>query len=549
MGKLRSLLGALSPTAWLRAIASLWGGVTAIVVFLGVLGLVACIAAATMYLLLPELRIYVQTLLALGLLLILIFIVGAFNQLKNALMGRRGRYGTNTTVMVVAFIAIAALVNFLGDRNFHRFDVTAAGQYSLAPQTVKVLRELTEPVHAVGFFTPADPYSENAANLLTEYTYRTDKFTFEIIDPEANPAAARNYAVKSYGVVVFESGGRRQQVSGSGEQDYTGALLKVTGKQQKKVYVLTGHDERNFDDSGGAGFSLALKGLQADNYQAAPLSLATTPTVPEDAAVLIIAGPKKLLLENEVKPIEDYLKNKGKVIFLLDPNPPEDIVKLLAPWGLIVEKGTVIDQQSYVYPDTATPAAQRPQYQYAQITKELDTTFFAGATAISLDPDLGKQLDKKKVVTVTAIPLAVTTANSWLARDYDPKKEQKFSDATDKKGPLALAVMVEATAPLADRPTQEAEGAKEKKTRLVVIGDSDFASNQYFYSLGNSDLFLNSVNWLAEEEELISIRPKPPAFRRMVVTQAGWRWIVYSSIALLPLAVVAAGAINWYRRR
>ncbi|MFH1485383.1 MAG: Gldg family protein [Chloroflexota bacterium] len=549
MGKIRSILGVLSPAALLAACRSLWRGVTAVIVLLGVLGLAACIGAGIIYLLLPELRVYVQSLLALGILLILIFLVGGFRELRAAITGRRGRYGTNTTVMVAAFIAIAVLLNFLGARNFHRFDITSAGQFSLAPQTVKVLEELPETVHAVAFFTPGDPTGEVVSNLLKEYTYRTDKFTFDVVDPEANPSAARNYEIKNYGVVVFESGQRRQQVAGSGEQDFTGAILRVTGKQQKKVYYLIGHDERDFTDSGAEGYFYALRGLQADNYEVRALSLATTPTVPEDCAVLIIAGPKKPLLEQEMKPIEDYLRNKGKAFFLLDPNPPENIAELLAPWGIIVPKGQVIDQQSYVHPDVATPAAQRPQYSFSQITRNLDTTFFPGATSFRLDPDLDKQMEKYKMVTVTASPVAATSPTSWQTLNYDPKKEPRFEAATDTKGPLPLALLVEASAPLGEKPVLPPEGAKELKTRLVAIGDSDFVSDQYFYSLGNSDLFLNTVNWLAEEEELISIRPKPPAFRRMVVTQAGWRWIVYSSIALLPLAIVAIGAVNWWRRR
>ncbi|MBI2907916.1 MAG: GldG family protein [Chloroflexi bacterium] len=549
MSKVRSALGALSPSILLAAIRSMWSGASAVLVFLGALGLVAAVAAGIMYLLLPELRAYVATMLGLGILFMLIFLVGAFNQVKRAMLGRRGRYSTNTMVMIAAFIAIAVMVNFLGARNFTRFDVTAAGQYSLAPQTVKVLSELTDPVHAVGFFTPGDPNGENAATLLKEYTFRTDKFTFELVDPEANPSTARNYAIKDYGVVVFESGQRRQQVTAAGEQGFTGALLKVTGKQQKRVYFLTGHDERNFADGSPDGYSLALKGLQADNYEVAPLSLATTAAVPEDAAALVIAGPKKPLLEAEVKPLQDYLNNKGKVLMLLEPNPPEDMVKLLAPWGVVLDKGSVIDQTSFVYPDAATPAAQRPQYLPSQITKDLDTTFFPSATSVGISPDLVKQQENKKVVTVTVSPLALTTPNSWFVKSYDPKKDPPYDAATDKKGPLALAVSVEATAALPDLPVKPPEGVKERKTRVVVVGDSDFASNQYFYSLGNSDLFLNSINWLSGEEELISIRPKPPAFRRMVVTQAGWRWIVYSSIALLPLAVAAAGALNWWRRR
>ena len=523
---------------------SLLSGVSMAFALLGVVGV---IGAGIVYLVLPELRSSAIILLALGVLLLLIFLLVAFNQVKRAMLGRRGRYSTNTAVMIFAFVGIAVVLNFLGFKNHQRFDVTASHQFSLAPQTVKILKELDQEVQVTGFFAPGYPDEDEkraqAESLLKEYSYHTDEFSYRFIDYEANPAIARQYEIAERGSLVFESGERRQQVTAVGETDFTSAILKVIGKQQKKIYFLTGHDEHDINTADENGYSYAKDGAQGDNYQVETLSLATKPEVPEDAAAIVIAGARKPLLPDEITAIENYLKGGGNALVLLDPNPPKELVDIVGKWGVEVKNGTVVDQLSFAYPDVASPAIQRPQYLFSQITKQLDTTFFPGVILV-------KPVEMEKPPKdLTISPLANTTESSWLETTPDPQSAARFDEGQDIKGPITLAVAVEGTGPLGQETSDGANPTSAKAARIVVIGDSDFATNKFFYSLGNSDLFLNSVNWLAEEEQLISIRPKPAEFRRLVVTQRGWNWIVWSSIALLPLAVAAAGGISWWRRR
>lgn len=504
-----------------------------------VLGIAALVAAVVVYLIVPQLRASVLSLLALGFLLLLVFFILGFRGIKAAILGRRGRYGTNTSVMIVAFLAIGVLVNILGVQNHQRFDLTAASQFTLSPQTLRVLKDLKQPVKAVGFFVPDDPTKNRTEQLLAEYKYRSDQFSYDFVDPEAKPAVARQYEVRDYGVVVFESQGRLQPVRFASESDFTSAILKVTGKQQKKIYFLTGHGEANLFSSDEAGYSLARQGLDWDNYQVAELSLATEAKMPEDIATLVVAGPKKPLTEKEIELLTNYLKQGGKALFLLDPGTPKEVAEILADWGVVLGSGTIIDQASFVPPDLATPAALRPQYYSSRITENLDTTFFPAATAV-------KSTLKEPSPTLVVLPLAVTSANSWLTTE---PSRTSFDPAKDIKGPHNLAATVTATAPLSQKGQEEERKASSKTTRLVIVGDSDFASNKYFYSLGNSDLFLNSINWLSEEEELIAIHPKPPEYRRMVVTMRGWNWILYSSMGLLPLVIILAGVFVWWRRR
>ncbi len=506
------------------------------------LAVMTFLAAALVYGLLPELRSSVWTLLSLGGLFLLLFLIGAFNQIKMALLGRRGRYGTNTTVMIVAFALIAVLVNFVGYRNHRRFDVTAGGQFTLSRQTLKILEDLKEPVTATGFFALGDVVQDVADDLLGEYAFHSTKFTYDFVDPDAEPAIARQYEITEYETIVFESGERRQQVTADGisEQGFTAAILKVTGTAQQKVYFLSGHGERDINNSSEQGFSYVKTGLEGDNYQVETLNLAVTPEVPGDCSLLVIAAPQKPLLEQELGPLEQYFRRGGKGLILVDTAPVPELEGILAKWGVALGRGSIIDASNFVNPDIGTPLVPRQQYYYTTITWYLDATFFPEATSVS------SSLTEKQAQagTILITPLAETSQNSWLETELTPGQTPQLDKEKDVKGPLPLAVMVEAIAPLDETP--ETDG---KSTRLVVFGDSDFASNMFFYSLGNSDMFLNSVNWLTETEELISIRPKPSQYRMLVVSQRVWRWIYLSSIGLLPLGVAVLGGISWWRRR
>ncbi|MDP2953275.1 MAG: Gldg family protein, partial [Chloroflexota bacterium] len=258
----------------LGRVGSFFGVFGLVALFLGVLSFVA---AGLVYLFLPDLRASLWTLLALGGLFILLFLWGAFNQIRVAILGRRGKYGTNTVVMVLVFVGILVLLNFIAMQNRQRFDVTALGHFTLTPQTVRVLKELNAPVKVTAFFVPGDPSGDKASSLLTEYTFQTQLFTFGFVDPEANPGMARQYNIKSYGAMVFESGTNRRSVFDVDEQVFSGAILEVAGVKQKKIYFLTGHDERDLALTTGDGYSQVREGLIKDLYQVGIWNLAVKP--------------------------------------------------------------------------------------------------------------------------------------------------------------------------------------------------------------------------------------------------------------------------------
>jgi len=526
------------------------------------LGLISLFLAALLAFFLPELTDSVVGLLLLALLLFTISVLGSLTAIKEFVAGKRSLYWLNTMAMIAVFVAIMVLANYLGASRHRRFDLTASGRFTLAAQTIKIIKGLESPILAIGFF-PDDPRHlparAAARNLLEEYGHFSQKFSFKFVDPETKPAVARQYRVSADGSIVFVSGLRQKTVREINEQTFTGAVLAVIGIQAKKIYFTGGHGERDINDPAPAGYDLARRGLVRELYQVETLNPASTPVIPSDCAVLVLAGPRKTFQSRETEAIRNYLRRNGKVLLLVDPDPPAEVNRILQDWGITIGKGRIFDQKAYAVPDTNTPAVFKGNYPPVIITTGLDTTYFPEATAVMLTGELrrilknatkGEDNRPKWPLTpiehenFTILPAVLTTPASWLevnARQADAVEIGKI------EGPLALASLVIARAPLIGE--EPVDSKNQKLTRLAIIGDSDFVSNAHIQNGGNGDLFLNAVNWLAEEESLINIRPKHLTFRRLLISADELRFIRYSSVGLLPLLALIVGAVLWWRNR
>lgn len=526
-----------NPPSNLKAVL---GGYTAIA---GVVALIAAVVAAAMFVLLPAMADTARLLLGVALLFFVVFVVGAFDEVRATLQTRQTKYGTNSVLMVLAFAAIMGVVNFLAAQYPLRIDLTAGGQFTLSQHTQSVLRGLNKPVQVTGFFSRSNPDAQTiqgqVESLLREYQNISPQLTYRFVDPIENPEIARQYGIESEGLLVFEQEGRRQVVAGIGEQDFTGGILKVIGLQRLKVFYLTGHGEPDLAARDEQGYGLVSQALDAENYEVQQLNLTTNPQVPGDAALVIVASPKDPLSESEVRALEDYLLRGGKAMFLLDPNPRPELVALLARWGVKVAPGQVIEPNASVQGAPNAVVVDRARYVFGQITQYLNLTIFPGAAGLTADVP---ENDRDHVVV---LPLAGSTAQAFAAADVS---RTSFQDG-DVRGPFALALTVQADQPIGRQPSRGGQAPEALPTRIAVFGDADFAANRYFYTYSNSDLFVNTVNWLTAQEELISIRPKPPEFRRLVITGAQWTLITVSSVLFWPgLLLVAAGWV-WWRRR
>ncbi len=281
--------------------------------------------------------------------------------------------------------------------------------------------------------------------------------------------------------------------------------------------------------------------MERDNYQVSSLNLAQFGSVPDDAAVLVIAGPKQDLGDAEKETLTEYIMKGGRIIALLDPDSPDSFATLFARWGAVVGNKTVADAVSNVAGEALTPLIQRANGQYIgapdlgiRIVEQVDVTFFPEVAPIS--PAI--PLDEMPL-HISFIPLAATTPVSWLETNVE---EINFDPGVDEGGPFVVAATLEATGTLdsVDR---------HPPARFVIFGDSDFAENRFFFSSDNADLLLNSVNWLADDYELISIRPKIFPFRELIVNTRERDFIKWSSWFFPPVLMIVLGAFVWWRRR
>ena len=526
-------------------------------VLVAILGGFAVIGGGVIFISIAELRSFALGTVGVGAILLLLALASTFVQVRRALVGRRGRYSANAIVIVITFTAITILVSLISFLNPTRLDVTATKQFTLAPQTLKVLADLKEPVKATAFFVP--DLSREAADrqrsddFLFEFGRRSNgKFTYVFVDPEAEPAKPRQMGISDFPSIVFESqtSTRRQvvKVPPVTEQDFASALITVTDPaRQKAVYFLTGHGEKDIADTAenSFAFGLASRGIVGDNYQIRTVNLFKDKAMPNDVAVLVVAGPQRDMLTDEVPVLTDWLEKGGRAVFLLDPDAPKSFKQVLMKWGVRVLPGTIVDEGSSVSGDPRTILVQRAQYPPAEITAPLDATFFPLAAALDI-PDEYKKDPRKQPPWVTYSPLIPSSLRSWVTEDAS---RNTFREEKDVSGPAALGLIVTAFSTLDKEPSPPAEGTAPTPTRLVLIGDSDFASNKYFHAYSNGDLLVNSVNWLAQDFSLISIRPKPTVFRQLVLTRSQFDFIRYASWFFLPGLIALGGIFAWWQRR
>ena len=487
--------------------------------------------------------------LLVGAILIFLAIVLSPRAVAIFLVGRRGRYGTNVAIMTIAFFLILLVLNFLIYQSPTRIDTTATRIFTLSPQTLRILDEMSSPIIANAFFVEkqtSDAEKQQAEDLLNEFQRRSDNFSYRFIDPELNRTQALKYDVQTYPTIVFEDpeNGKIQGIVRFTEQEFVTGILVASDVQQKKVRVLIGHGESSQTDRADTGLDFAIEGMQRDNYRVLPLNLKQIGEVPEDTAVLIIAGPDKDIDDTEFEALSKYVTSGGHILAMYDPGVPDGFNVILATYGLAIGEQPVADAVSNVGGEMLTPMLQKANGQLAGssisgigIVDEISVSFFPEVGSII---SLVHKDDLPAHIRFTEI--GITTPASWLETDSD---SPGFSNE-EIPGPFVVAGILETQGLISEDPSQV---SFRKPAKMVIFADSDFATNKYFHSSDNADLFLNSVNWLADDYELISIRPKLVPYRELVVNSRERDFIKWSSWVFPPTLVLILGIFVWWRRR
>jgi ABC-type uncharacterized transport system involved in gliding motility auxiliary subunit len=515
--------------------------------FLGLAAAAVLAAAVVTYNTVGTFSKEVLALLIVAVVLGILYVIPRLDELGNWMRSRSARQGSNVTLASVGVIGLLIVGNWYANRHSPQWDLTAAKRYTLSDQTVKILNKLDKDVTVIAFFPSQqqDSFTRGTKDLLQLYARRSPHIKLQFVDPEVNPGAAQQYNITSYPVTIFQQGDRKEQTTGLTEQDFTSTLLKLSQTEQKKVYFLQGHQERDIGSTAQNGYSAAVDGLKKENYVVDTLSLITTGKVPDDAAVVIIAGPRAPLLDPEKQALDDYLNNRGgHVLLLTEPRQDVGLQPLLDKWYVQLDNDIVVDPGRNYIGDPLSPAPI-PQTGH-RISTSLPDVLMPGARSVTIKPGAGSDF--------AIAPLLKTTDRAWGETDFS--SAAKFDQGVDVAGPLTLAVAVNQTDPTqginpAATPTPATQSTPSKpKGRLVVVGDTEFASNTYFSQvLGNHDFLINSVDWLAEDEDLISIRATPQNNPPVVLTNQSQVMVFYTSVVFIPAAVLLAGAVVWWQRR
>ncbi len=490
---------------------------------------------------------------------------------------RKAVVGTNVAIMSIFAACIFAIVGFLNNRHYERLDLTAVGKYSLSSKTKNILKGLDKPIVITTLFNPGEMFYEQISDVLKEYAYHSNKIKVESIDPLRNRTRVEELAKRlnlgdlQLNTVVFECGEHSKHVQQSeviekqypfkfkGEEAFTEAILNVTQEKQTAIYFVTGHGELQFENYDRSGISGIANALKRDNCRIAPLDILNVKKIPDDCDVLVIAGPSKAYLTEELNIIRNYLENKGKLLLMLEPalspNMPTGFKTLLAEYGIVVRDDVVVynkvNMPLFGLQTVAEIYVGKDEYADHRITNDLKNfnTIFFGACAVDAAPP-NDQMPYQATVLMHA------PEGSWGETDVANLRQKKpeYNIDVDLQGPVSLAVaaqvkelpkaVTQSHPEMANDPKAKPQGA-----RLVVFGDATFATNEYIENPGNADLFRNSINWLAKKETQLGISAKPPDFRKATINPIQMKLIFWISIAGIPVIPIIIGSIVWWKRR
>jgi ABC-type uncharacterized transport system involved in gliding motility auxiliary subunit len=516
---------------------------------LNIVAIVLILAALAAGMVWPYKKVLILALGAAGLLAFLAYVILHLPSLKRGFRRRSFIYSGNMLLVIVLVLAILVLANYFLSKHTYRVDLTAAKIHSLSDQSLMVLKSLKTDVSIKGFFRLGNESRAAMENLLKIYAYHSTRIKYEFIDPDKNPGLVKRYDVTQDGTTVFETGGKESRITASSEEDITNALIKVTRTQKKVIYFLEGHGEETVAETGDNGYSTVKTELEKLGYEVKKQTLALADNFPKDCALLIVPGPQKDLLPNELETIKKDILGGGRVLFMVDPETAPGMTPFLAPYGFKLDNDIVVDTVSRLLGgDYFMPVVS--EYEEHAVTRKFGyATFYPFARSVEISET------KPEGATLTA--LAKTSPNSWAERELK-EKEVKFNKDKDRQGPITLAVVAtlkaktEAATPAEAKPGEKApeeKKAEEKEARIAVVGDSDFVKNRYYNLSGNGNFFLNIVNWLTEESDLISIQPKTQTPRTIQLTPVEMSFMKLVVLYLLPFGVLGLGLFIWFRRR
>ena len=518
------------------------------------IGIVSVFVALIAYLVRGTLDVYTYLPLLIGIVGILAFALLDPDRIQHWMGGRQARFGTSVVIMSIALVGIVVAVNYIvyqeGNRTTLWVDLTENQKNTLSAETIRTLHTLTDTIKIRAYYSADNTTWDTVRAELDKYTEASHgKISYVKTDPNANPVAARQDGVTRDAVLVLVVQNRTQLVTdGTSETQLTSAILRLINPGEHKVLFLTGHGEATTAGTGDTDINKIVSSLTNKGYTVDTLDLTQQKTVPDGTDAIVIAGPKKPLQDFELTAIKDYLAKGGGLIlaenpyFITQMDSTKDILAqyLQTQFGITLQNDIIIDLA-----DRNVMAPSPTGYGSSSITSLIPSSMgsiFPTALSVQIAQPAGQNLTQTPLVTLDATNNQVWGETSLTeignVNVIAQSTSAKYDKDADIASPLNIAVTVEDT-------------NINAPTRIVVFGGEDFAENIYVGQGANSDLMINSVDWVSHQDTLISLTPKDTSYRYIDVSSQAWvmHAIMLASVILLPASFMLLGGLVWYNRR
>lgn len=496
---------------------------------LGIVGTVLIIMGLGLPVVSPQDENLGSILLGIGTLCFIGYVAFHFRNLSALAQQRATRLGAHSLVSVLLAGVVVGLINFLAAKHAPEWDFSETQNFTLSRQTYEVLRALPREVKITVFTHEGSPGYGAYQDLLTTYAKESPLITLEFIDPERQPDKAKTYQVTRIDTAVIESGSQKLYLQRSSEADMTNALLRVTQDTKKRVAFVTGHGEKSLSDTESSGLSRAGDALTKQGY--AVETMTWQDPASNKAAVLVVASSTVPVSAEDQRWIGQFLEKGGRVLVMGDPASQTSLTPLLSPWGIQLGTGILADEQDRLGRGSPTALLVRT-FTTHDITEDFTTPIlFPVSRSVTFDATQGTAWEY--------VALAQTSPESWEERDLTARQPE-FTAGQDPKGPFTVAGLLT---------PKTLEQSPQSQSAVIIVGNAAFATNGYLTYPGNTDFFLKAIAWLAQEEALVSLTPKEPAFHPFVPNPSQEQALVFFQVLFLPLLTLFLGLSVWKRRR
>ncbi|MDH5484525.1 MAG: GldG family protein [Gammaproteobacteria bacterium] len=441
----------------------------------------------------------------------------------------RLQYRIQYAIFILLFLTGIGLIAWLSLQHNIQSDWTMNKRNSLSDDTVKLLTELDGPVLVRSYQTEDLRLKQAASEILNRYKQHKADFDFQVLNPELDIELAKADNISLYGQTLIRLGDRQELVDSLNETNVSNALLRLSRKTESLLLFIQGHGERDPDSTSNTGYAQFKQSLITSGFKINTLNLLSE-TIPENTTALVLGSPSQALLETEVAKISQYIQQGGNLLWLQDPGELSTLQPIADQLGMVFNRGIVVDTNPNL---KETLRIQHPAvvpilaYNPHRITNDIRyNTLFPIARALTPKADTEWQ----------ASPLLQTQPESWSETDGFALDVKFEADKGDTRGPLHIAYALE-------------KQAEKRTQRIVIIGDSDFLANTSLGAGANLLLGMNIMNWLSEDDALISIAPKNAPDLRLELNDSQVAIIGFGFLVVLPLLLLLTGIFIWHKRR